>query len=164
VLRFMRTSARDLFFVAIFIAVLSLPSMALAQQNDAISAAQNKLVQCYDAAKAAESAGANISQLTIKLNNAGSLLSRAQLAYSRGDFESASSLAVQSQNELAGFVSDANSLKASASQSRTNDFMLNVVGSIAGTIAVLVGSFVVWRFLKKKYGNDGVQNSESNAI
>jgi hypothetical protein len=160
----MRTSTRNLFFAAIFIAVLSAPSMALAQQNDAISTAQNKLVQCYDAAKAAESAGANISQLTIKLNNAGSLLSRAQLAYSSGDSASASNLAAQSQNELDGFVSDANSLQASASQSRTFDFLLNVVGSIAGTVAVFVGSFFVWRFLKRKYGNGGVQISESDAV
>ena len=61
--------------------------------------------------KRQKSAGANISQLMIKLNNAGSLLSRSELAYSNGDFASASSLAVQSQNELAGFCFDANSFR-----------------------------------------------------
>ena len=116
-----------LLFAAISIIILSFPSIALAQQNDAISVAQSKLVQCYNAAKAAESAGANISQLTIKLNNAGLLLSRSQLAYSIGDFGSVSNLAVQSQNELASFVSDANALQASAAQSRTYDFLLNMV-------------------------------------
>ena len=144
-----------LLFAAIFIIILSFPSIALAQQNDAISVAQSNLVQCYNAAKAAESAGANISQLMIQLNNAGLLLSRSQLAYSKGDFGSASNLAVQSQNELASFVSDANALQNSAAQSRTFDFLLNVVGSVLGTVAVLVGSFVVWRFFKRKYGLTG---------
>jgi hypothetical protein len=157
-----------LLLAAISIAVLSVPSVVWAQQNSAasaISAAQSKLVQCYDAARAAESASANISQLTSRLNSAGLLLSRAELAYSNADFGSAQSLAVQSQSELASFVSDANSLQASAAQSRTFDFLLNVVGSVVGTVAVLVGGFVVWGFLKRKYGNDsGVQKSESDAV
>jgi len=157
-----------LLLAAISIAVLSVPSVVWAQQNSAasaISAAQSKLVQCYDAARAAESASANISQLTSRLNSAGLLLSRAELAYSNADFGSAQSLAVQSQSELASFVSDANSLQASAAQSRTFDFLLKVVGSVVGTVAVLVGGFVVWGFLKRKYGNDsGVQKSESDAV
>jgi hypothetical protein len=162
-LRFERVIGTAL-FVVIFIAVLSVPSFVWAQQNDAISAAQSKIVQCYDAAKAAESAGANISQLTLTLNDAGLLLSNAQLAYSKGDFSLALSLAVQSQNELANFVSDANALQTSASQSRTFDFLLNVVGSVLGTVAVLVGSFVVWRFLKRKYGINGAHKGESDSI
>jgi len=164
----MRVSLGVLLLAAISIAVLSVPSVVWAQQNSAasaISAAQSKLVQCYDAARAAESASANISQLTSRLNSAGLLLSRAELAYSNADFGSAQSLAVQSQSELASFVSDANSLQASAAQSRTFDFLLNIVGSVVGTVAVLVGGFVVWGFLKRKYGNDGgVQKSESDAV
>ena len=163
----MRVSLGVLLLAAISIAVLSVPSVVWAQQNSAasaISAAQSKLVQCYDAARAAESASANISQLTSRLNSAGLLLSRAELAYSNADFGSAQSLAVQNQSELASFVSDANSLQASAAQSRTFDFLLNVVGSVVGTVAVLVGGFVVWGFLKRKYGNSGVQKSESDAV
>jgi hypothetical protein len=153
-LRFKRVT-EGLILVALSITLLSLPSSSLAQQNDAISAAQTNLIQCYNAAKSAEYEGANISQLTIKLNTAGLLLSRSQLAYSKGDFESASNLAVQSQNELVDFVSDANSLKILASQSRTYNFLLNVVGSIFGTVTVLIGSFAVWRSLKRKYGVNG---------
>jgi hypothetical protein len=143
---------------------LSVPSFVWAQQNDAISAAQSKIVQCYNAAKAAESAGANISQLTLRLNSAGLLLSHSQLAYSTGDFGLSSNLAGQCQNELASFVSDANSLQTSAAQSQTFDFLLNVVGSVMGTVAVLVGSFMVWRFLKRKYRNNGAQTSEFDAV
>jgi hypothetical protein len=153
-----------LLFAVIFINILSFFSIVWAQQNDATSVAQSKIIQCYNAARAAESAGANISQLTLRLNSAGLLLSRSQLAYSNGDFGLASNLASQCQSELANFVSDANSLQALAAQSRTFDFLLNVVSSVLGTVAVLVGSFMVWRFLKRKYGKDGVQTSESDAV
>lgn len=163
----MRLSLGVLLLAAISIAVLNVPSVVWAQQNNAasaISAAQNKLVQCYDAARAAEASSANISSLTSRLNSAGLLLSRAELAYSDANFGSAQSLAVQSQNELASFVSDANSLQTSGAQSRTFDFLLNIVGSVVGTVAVLVGSVVVWVLLKRKYGNSGVQKSESDAV
>jgi hypothetical protein len=166
-LRFSRVSLGVLFLATISIAVLSVLPIVWAQQNDAasaISAAQSKLVQCYDAARAAEAASANISSLTSRLNSAGLLLSRAELAYSNVDFGSAQSLAVQSQNELASFVSDANSLQTSATQSRSFDFLLNIVGSVVGTVAVLVGSVVVWVLLKRKYGNSGVQKVESDAV
>jgi hypothetical protein len=160
----MRVSLSVLLLVAISVAALSVPSVVWAQQNEAVSAAQNKLVQCYDATRAAEAAGANVSQLTSQLNSAGLLLSRAELANSTGDFGSANSLAAQCQSELANFVSDANTLQVSAERSRTLGFLVNVVGSVAGTIAVLVGSFVVWVLLKRRYGTSGVQNSESDAV
>ena len=166
-MRFSRVSIGFLLLAVISINVFSMFSGVWAQQDNAfsaISAAQSKLVQCYDAARAAEAASANISQLTGRLNNAALLLSRAQLAYSRADFGSAQSLAVQSQDGLASFVSDANSLQASAAQSRTFDFLVHVVGSILGTVAVVIGSVVVWRFLNRKYGNSGVQKGESEAV
>ena len=150
-----------IFLSVVALAGLNMSSEVSVQQNDgasAISAAQNNLIHCYDAAKAAESSGANISQLTVRLNSAGLLLTRAEWASSIGNFGLVSSLAAQSQNELGSFVSDANSLQASAAQSRTYDFLLNVVWSILGTVAVVVGSFVVWRFFKRKFGLNGASD------
>jgi hypothetical protein len=150
-----------------FFVLLITPSFVWAQQNgasSAISAAQSQLVSCFDAARSAEAAGANISQLTHTLNVAGSLLSNAELAYSSGDFGAAQSLASQSQSQLSDFVSTANSMRASASQSQTVSFLVNIVGSIAGTVAVFVGSFFVWRFLKRRYGRSEVANRESDTV
>lgn len=163
----MRVSLGILLSAAFFVAVLSVPSVVWAQQNDAasaISAAQSKLVHCFDAARAAEAASANISKLTSTFNGASLLFSRAEFAYSTGDFDAAQNFAAQSQNLLGNFVSTANSLQAAATQDRNMDFLLNVVGSVAGTVAVLVGSVVVWVLLKRKYGNNGVQKSESAAV
>ncbi len=120
-----------------------------------IASAKAKLIECYSAAKAAEASGANISQLTNTLNNAGLMFSQAELAFSGGDFESAQNFAAQTRSALSAFVDTANSLQAAAAQERDQDFLVNFVGSIAGTAAVLVGSFGAWILLKKKYGNEG---------
>ena len=163
----LRCKTWNLGFGGVLFVLLITPTFVWGQQNgasSAISAAQSKLASCFDAARSAEAAGANISQLTHTLNVAGSLLSNAQLAYSNGDLGAAQSLASQSQSELSDFISTANSLRAQASQSQTVSFLVNIVGSIAGTFAVFVGSFFVWRFLKRRYGSSEVANRESDTV
>jgi hypothetical protein len=121
------------------------------KSSQVISDAQGRIISCFVAAQTAEAAGANISRLTIKLNAAGALLSNAEHSYSIGDFDNAQLLALKSQNLLNGFVSEANSLTAIAKQDRNIEFLVNVVGSVVGTILVFVGSIIVWRLIKTKY-------------
>lgn len=142
-----------LLLVVIFVVALSLPSVVWAQQNDAasaISVAQVKLAQSYDAARIAESAGANISSLTHVLNDAGTLLSNAELAYSSGDSSLASSLASQSQSGLANFLSDADKLKSEA-VAGSNQQTLVLVASIVGSFAVVGAGAMAWVMLKRRY-------------
>jgi flagellar basal body-associated protein FliL len=130
-------------------------STASASQSEAaasISSAQKRIIDCYNAVKVAETAGANISVLTNELNEAGSLLSQAQLSYSKSDFDEATNYAVQSQNQLETFVGEADSLMQTASQQRSRDFLINFVGSIVGAFAVVVVGFMVWFLLKRKCG------------
>jgi len=130
------------------------PSPVWAQQTNAdkaISAAQEKILTCFNAVRAAEAAGANITELANTLNRASLLLSQAEFTYSNGNFEAAQSLAVQSYSSLSLFVSNANSLETAATQTRNTDFLVNVVGSLAGTVAVLFGSVALWVLLKRKY-------------
>jgi hypothetical protein len=133
-------------------AAVALPPHSILAQtgaSGAISSAQNMLNTCYEAAKEAEAAGANITALQDTLNTAGLLLSKAELAISQSDFASANSYAQQAQSTLSNFVSEANSLKDTASQQVQMSFLINVVGSIAGTFAVIGGSIALWIFLKK---------------
>ena len=129
------------------------PHVVWADQNnagDAISYARNQILSCFDVVKDAEAAGTNISELTGVLNKAGFSLSRAEFAYSIGDFTTAQEYAVQSQADLTNLLSDANVLLSSAVNRRHQDFLVNVVGSMVGTVAVLVGGWVLWGFLKKR--------------
>jgi hypothetical protein len=148
---------------ALLLSAIVLPSMALAEQSNAdsaIASAKQQILTCYTAAKAAEAAGANITSLTSVLNNAGTLLSQSELAYSKSDFDTAQNLAFQSSQSFANFVSKANKLRGSAAQQRTYEFLLDVVGSIAGAIAVMVAGFVVWRLLTRRKSRTGEQIDE----
>lgn len=138
--------------------VIVATSLVQAAQTDAdaaISSAKEQIVICYQAARDAEQAGANITSLTAILDHAGSLFSQAELAYSINDFETARGLAAQSQETLANFVSDANALKESGIQQRNQDFMINIVASTAGTFAVLGAGAATWLFLIKKHKQSG---------
>ena len=130
----------------------------------AISSAKRTILDCYGAAEEAEAADANITVLTVILNEAGLLLTQAELAYAATDFDVALNLAVQSQSYLSNFITEANSLKETATQQKNQDFLLNVVGSIAGTFVVIVAGFVVWLYLKKKYPITGVNNGDYERV
>jgi hypothetical protein len=130
----------------------------------AISDARSRIVTCFEAAQLAESAGANISSLTMKINDAGSLLSIAEVAFSSGDFLGAQRLALESRTLLSDFESAADSLRVAATQAANMDFWVNIVGSCVGTIVVIVVSVFVWTLLKKKYSSKEVQRFESVTV
>lgn len=135
-----------------------LPSAVWADQveaADAISSTRSQLLNCYNMARKAEAVVANIKTLTGALNEAGLFLSQAEFAFSNGDFTGAQYYAVQSQGKLADFISEANALLIAAAAQRNQDFLIDVLGSTGGIVAVLVGSLGFWSFLKKKHKNDG---------
>ena len=146
------------------------PILAFAQGDaaGAIASAKQLLVTCYDSARQAENAGANISSLTSVLNDAGDLLSRSELAYSQRDFDAAQSLASECSQRLGNFASEADALRSTAVQQRSFDFWVNIVGSAAGTVAVIVAGFLVWRVIKKRYvpveAETEVQTDEPSGI
>ncbi len=135
-------------FLISFSSVASAATQTSAES--AISSAQNLLINCYNAAKASEAAGANITMLTVSLNNAGTSFSNAQLAYSSGDYTSAVNYANQCQSALSNFIPEANALKTSGEQQQSQGLII-FAGSIVGAFAVVAGGYVVWLQLKKKY-------------
>jgi hypothetical protein len=154
--------------IALLLFVIStfLP-LAQADQTDAaaaIASAKEQILTCYQAAKEAEGAGANITTLVAVLNDAGTLLSRAEFAYSISDYDTASDLALQGQSTLGDFVPEANTLRETAAQQRNQDFLINAVGSIAGTFAVLGAGIATWIFLKRKYETAGAHENESSKV
>jgi hypothetical protein len=117
----------------------------------AVSGAQQRINTCYKAAADAVKAVADVSGLVSVLNDAGSFVSRAQLALGQGDFDSASTLAHLCEERLVGFEDGAVDLKSSAVQAGFLDFVFNVVGSAVGSVVVVLVGFVVWYFLRKRY-------------
>lgn len=161
--RFM--SHRDFLSIARVLTVLSfccliLVSLVGARGNSVVSTeldarlaiadAEQRIVVCYEAIANADRAGANTSTLLLTLNEAGESLSRAKLAYKIADFDTATNYGLAAQRKLDGFVAEADVLRGTALQQHYWDFMVNVVGSIVGTVVVICGSFVVWIILRKK--------------
>jgi len=120
-----------------------------------ITETDERIVVCYRAVADADKVGANITGLLVVLNEAGDMLSRAKLAYKREDYDNAVSLAVQSQERLSSFVEEADVLRGAAMQARYWDFMVNVVGSIMGAVAVVCGGFVAWIVLERRHSQAG---------
>ncbi len=140
----------------ILFSMFSLPLGSASVEDDARSAiavAKERIAVCYVAVAEADKAGANVSNLLSILDAAGMDVSRADLAFQNGNFTSAYDLAIQSQVALEGFETQANSIKEAAERSSSVDFWFNVVGSSAGTVAVVVGGFAVWLWLKKRRGH-----------
>jgi hypothetical protein len=126
-----------------------------ASESDAVAAiavAEEKIIVCYQAVAEADSVGADVTALLNVLDEAGQLLSKAELSYDVGNFDSAVDFATQSQDGLDGFFVEAKALTEKAVQERYWDMLITFGGSIVGTILVIFGSFVCWRFLKRRYG------------
>lgn len=122
-----------------------------ADARAAVSEAQQRISTCYGAAADAAKAGANVTGLLSTLDSAGAFLSKAELALQKGDFDGASTFALQCDESLTGFEAVASGLKGSASNARSMDFAVNIVGSTVGAILVVVLGFVFWRLLRKRY-------------
>ena len=138
-------------------AMLSLTSLAVvgycSSETDARSAiaeASQRVNTCYSAAADAAKAGANVSGLLVALDEAGGLLSGAELALAKGEFDSASTLAHLCEEKLVGFEDVAAGLRDSAVRAGFLDFAFGVVGSAVGSVVVVVVSVVVWFYLKRR--------------
>lgn len=118
--------------------------------QSALADASQKIAICYEAVANANDAGANVSDLLGALNNAGDLLSMAQLDFAHGDFNSSYALALQSQQALQGVNAQAVNLQNSAGHAAQTDFMVNIAGSLVAAFVVLAGSFVLWTRLEKR--------------
>ena len=140
-------------FLLVFLALGSLP--VLASQADAanvISSTKKTLSACYNAVRDVEAAEGNITSLVDTLNKASLLLSEAEAAFARNDFDVAFSLGLQSHSSLDNFISNANSLLETARMKASQDYLLNVVGSIAAAFAVVVVGFVAWFYQERIFG------------
>ncbi|RLI40341.1 hypothetical protein DRO69_13015 [Candidatus Bathyarchaeota archaeon] len=146
-----------LIVISVFSASIFMSNVFASSSEDTAAAsienAENTLVSAYQAILEAEQAGANISNLLTQLNDAGMLLSRAHLAYEMGNFNSARNFAVWCEGNLTGFIDEAEALKQIAIQRHYWDFTVNVVGSAVGAVAIIMGGFVFWVFLKKREGS-----------
>jgi hypothetical protein len=121
-----------------------------AEAGAAIADAEERLVRCYEAVAEADAVGANVTELLEQLNQAGDSLSRAELLSRGGSFDAAVTLARQSEGALDGVLVEAEVLMEQALLANYQDFLVNVVGSSVGAIAVVGGGVAAWWWLTRR--------------
>jgi len=120
------------------------------EAENAVNSAHAVIIECYKSVADTQRAGANVTGLLDRLNEAGEVYSRAVSAYKSGDYNLTVSLADECQNMLGNFVESANGLKEEAVRHGQWAFMINFVGSIIGSVSIVVAGFSLWMLLKRK--------------
>jgi hypothetical protein len=119
-------------------------SLAIGEADDALRLA-------FEAVLEAERAGVNVSDLIVKLDEAGGLLAEAENAYRVGNFSEAVSRAEGCSVLADGVVGEALSLKSSALADAQKAVLQTLTLSWVGGVAFLAMLFFVWSWFKRAY-------------
>ena len=117
----------------------------------AVEEAEAAVVEAFGAALEAEGAGGNVSGLLDRLDVAAQYLATARMCLRTEDFEGAVGNASLSVEALEGLVDDAVALRASAVAALDERVWMAIGESVVGVVVVVCGSFLSWRWFKKRY-------------
>ncbi len=149
---------RKLFAIALFF-LLAFSTLLLdehsisartSQTDSKLRQANNAVEQAFTAAYDAEKAGANITDLLARLNEAARILARAENSYRTGDFNAASAQAdsvVPIAQEVTASAMDA---KQTALASSQNTFWFNIAFTVIGIVVFVLALFLSWRWFKRR--------------
>lgn len=116
-----------------------------------VADADTAVRRAFNAAWDAERAGANVSSLLLRLNDAGTVLGEAEVALRNGNSSEAAGKADQCVGIAQGVLSDAGVLKASALDWARTMFWTYLTFSVVGIGVFVVVLAVVWRRFKRGY-------------
>ena len=116
-----------------------------------IAEADSKILQAFSAVTDATEAGANVSSLALRLNEAGELWAEANVVFRIGDYDNATLLAEQSISLVDGVVQEAGSFKTMAESERLSRLGWAALLASVGLSLLFVVSLFGWRFVKNRY-------------
>src|SRR3990170_991303 len=140
-----------LVFASQFFMPVTFAEVSQDQAASALANAETSVVSSYQAVLKAEEAGVNVSSLLVQLNEAGENLAHAHMAYSLGDFDETIRFADLSKDIGEEVRNEANELKGWAWAEGVQHLWFMMTGLVIGVIAVVFGSFLVWRVFKRRY-------------
>jgi predicted RNA-binding Zn ribbon-like protein len=117
--------------------------------GSAISQAQNAFASSVEAVAQAQSSGANVDVLMATLNEAASLLSKAQLANSAGDYSSANDYANQCMSKISSVNNEASALQKEATDQKNQSSIYTAL-TLMVSAALFVSGIVMWSLLSKQ--------------
>jgi membrane protein implicated in regulation of membrane protease activity len=158
--RGLRSFLRQFLAVALLVlAVLALlafcavrvPSVRGDENSSSLGDADAALRQAFAIVLDAESAGANVSGLILRLNEAGIVLSKAEIALGNGNSSEAANEAGQCVGIADGVKNDAVALKASTLDEARTTFRTYLIFSVVSVAVFVVVLAVVWRRFRRGY-------------
>jgi hypothetical protein len=141
--------------LAVVCLVFSVPcglAIGSEEASAAVADADPALRGAFVAVSDAESAGANVSGLMGRLNDAGVALTGAKVALAAGNYSDAVSRAGECRGLVDGVVLDAGTLKNDAA-AQASLWWLTVLLSVTGSVVFVVVLFLVWRRFKRYYAD-----------
>jgi len=152
--RFVKAPVLFLLIIMVFsLSLTRLPFYVSAgdEASSAIGEADNALRRAFEGVLEAERAGVNVSDLIVKLDEAGGLLAEAENAYRVGNFSEAVSKADRCSMLAHGVVDEALGLKSSALADAQKAVLQTLTFSWVGGVAFLTVLFFVWGWFKRAY-------------
>jgi hypothetical protein len=121
------------------------------EASSSVGEADVAVRQAFNATLDAERAGANVSGLILRLNEAGEILVEAEIALGNGNSSEAASKAGQCIGIAESVKGDADVLKASALEKAQTVFWASLAFSVVGIAVFVVVLEFVWRRFKRGY-------------
>jgi hypothetical protein len=121
------------------------------EASSSVGEADVAVRQAFNATLDAERAGANVSGLILRLNEAGTILGEAEIALKDGNSSEAASKAVQCIGIAESVKGDADVLKASALDEARTVFWASLTFSVVSIAVFVVVLMLVWRWFKRGY-------------
>lgn len=147
------------FWVNVF-AVLAAACLALsvprafavgsAEAAASVADAEGALREAFVAVLDAESAGANVSVLMRRMNEAGVALTGARMALAAGNYSDAVSRASECRSSANGVLNDVGELKSDA-VIQASRWWVTALLSVVGSVAFVAVLFLVWRRFGRFY-------------
>lgn len=105
----------------------------------------------YRSVVEAETAGANVADLLLRLNDSLSMLAKAQVQYRVGNLDQALSLANQCSDSLNGIEAEGGMMREKAISNGSRRILISVSLSASAVAAVLVSCFFGWVLFKRRF-------------
>jgi hypothetical protein len=121
------------------------------EASSSVGEADVAVRQAFNATLDAERAGANVSGLILRLNEAEELLAEAEMAYRIGNFSEAASKADKCSVLVDGVIGEASSLKSSALADAQARFSSTLIFSLAGAVVFVTALILIWVLFKPFY-------------
>jgi hypothetical protein len=132
-------------------------SASVGEADVAVGQAFNDTLQAFNATLDAERAGANVSGLIVRLDEAGSMLEEAEIALKNGDSSGAANNASLCIGIAASVNSTAAALKTSALVDASTLFWRYLTFSVVSIVVFVIVLAYVWRWFKRSYLKKALQ-------